>query len=401
MGATPTTYTMRLSTYLVAASALLSGVYAGLEEVKTTVTLTGDNFDSAIAGKNSLVAFFAPWCGHCKNLAPVWEKLGQDFADEDKVLIGQLDADNADNRPVAQRYGVQGYPTIKYFPADGSAPEDYRSGRSDEAFIEYINLHAGTHRTAGGLLNTLAGRVPSFDEFVSKYLGASADSRATVVAQAKEAAAQLTGDANATAAAYYIKVMDKLSSSSDWVQTELARLQKMASKRGAMAGKQLDDLQMRQNILSAFATAKASAASIVSDASASIDSATSKVASHASSVSGSASSVAGEASSASVTASKSASSLASKVSASASSYASPAASQASTASGQAAAAANEAIASGRSVASDASASVDSAASVASASANSAASVASASAASAYQAASSAASTGVKKVAGEL
>lgn len=59
---------MRFSAYLLAAAALFtSSAYAGLEDVKSTTTLTGNNFDSAIAGKNSLVAFFAPWCGHCKN----------------------------------------------------------------------------------------------------------------------------------------------------------------------------------------------------------------------------------------------------------------------------------------------------------------------------------------------
>ena len=44
----------------------------------------------------------------------------------------------------------------QFFPADGSAPLDYQSARTEEAFIEYINNHAGTHRTAGGLLNQFA-----------------------------------------------------------------------------------------------------------------------------------------------------------------------------------------------------------------------------------------------------
>lgn len=105
---------MRFTAYLLAASAVFaSSVYAGLEDVKSTTTLTGSNFDSAIAGKDSLVAFFAPWCSHCKNLAPTWEKLGHAFKDEEAVLIGQLDADNADNKGTASRYGVKGYPTIK------------------------------------------------------------------------------------------------------------------------------------------------------------------------------------------------------------------------------------------------------------------------------------------------
>ena len=52
-------------------------------------------------------------CSHCKNLAPTWEKLGQAFKDEEAVLIGQLDADNADNKGTSSRYGVKGFPTIK------------------------------------------------------------------------------------------------------------------------------------------------------------------------------------------------------------------------------------------------------------------------------------------------
>lgn len=50
-------------------------------------------------------------------VAPTWEKLGEAFKDEETVLVGQLDADNADNRATASRFGVKGYPTIKVSPA--------------------------------------------------------------------------------------------------------------------------------------------------------------------------------------------------------------------------------------------------------------------------------------------
>lgn len=43
----------------------------------------------------------------------------------------------------------------QFFPADGSGPRDYEEGRTEQAFIDYINGQAGTHRTAGGLLNEL------------------------------------------------------------------------------------------------------------------------------------------------------------------------------------------------------------------------------------------------------
>ena len=135
----------------------------------------------------------------------------------------------------------------QFFPADGSAPLDYQSPRTQDAFIEYINTQAGTHRSAGGLLNELAGRIPSFDALAATFLATSTDARESIVAQAKELAASLTGSANVaeqSGASYYLKVMDKLSQSNDWAASEVARLQKMASKRGTMAGKQLDDLQV-------------------------------------------------------------------------------------------------------------------------------------------------------------
>lgn len=119
--------------------------------------------------------------------------------------------------------------------------------------------------------------------------------------------------------------MEKLENSSDWAVKELARLQKMASKKGALAGKQLEDLQVgvpcsqslpadstemycifvqvRQNILQAFTAAKGAASSVASDASASLDSA----ASQASATIGS---VASQASASASSVSKSASSLA-------------------------------------------------------------------------------------------
>lgn len=46
---------------------------------------------------------------------------------------------------------------MQFFPADGSAPLDYNGARSEQAFLDYINKAAGTHRTPGGLLNTMVG----------------------------------------------------------------------------------------------------------------------------------------------------------------------------------------------------------------------------------------------------
>lgn len=80
---------------------------------------------------------------------------------------------------------------------------------------------------------------------MSTYLTTTTGARDAIVAQAKALAAEVQGGKlDKTAASYYVKVMEKLEGSSDWAVKELARLQKMASKKGALAGKQLEDLQV-------------------------------------------------------------------------------------------------------------------------------------------------------------
>ena len=112
-------------------------------ENSAVLDLIPDNFDKiAISGKPALVEFFAPWCGHCKTLAPVYEQLAQDFAfAKDKVSIAKVDADS--EKSLGKRFGIQGFPTIKYFDGKSEKPEDYNGGRDLESLTEFLTKKTG------------------------------------------------------------------------------------------------------------------------------------------------------------------------------------------------------------------------------------------------------------------
>lgn len=102
-------------------------LFALLSTTQATVYLTTDTFEEQTAGKKALVAFKAPWCGHCKKLKPEWDKL----ADAVEVVIAEVDCTK--EQSLCQKHGVQGYPTIKY--SDGYGWKKYEKGR-DYASLE-------------------------------------------------------------------------------------------------------------------------------------------------------------------------------------------------------------------------------------------------------------------------
>ncbi|VDD80433.1 unnamed protein product [Mesocestoides corti] len=100
---------------------------------EAVITLTEKNFDSLVLQSNDdwLVAFIAPWCGHCKNLAPEWKRAAEQL--KGKVKVGTVDA--TVHTQLAGRYDIRGFPTIKYFKS--GLVDEYQGGRSAEQIVAF------------------------------------------------------------------------------------------------------------------------------------------------------------------------------------------------------------------------------------------------------------------------
>jgi len=105
---------------------------------EVTVDLTTADFDDYVKGRNVLVEFFAPWCGHCKALKPKWEAAAVKVNLDDSIDATIAKVDAVAEKDLATRFGIEGYPTIKWFPRGSLDAVDYEGGRETKDFIDYV-----------------------------------------------------------------------------------------------------------------------------------------------------------------------------------------------------------------------------------------------------------------------
>jgi len=121
--------------YTIVLALLLVGAFSFYDGTTDVTKLTVDNFNSEVLESEDfwLVEFFAPWCGHCKSLTPEWEKAAKGL----KSIVRMGGLDMTTDGDAAKDYGIEGYPSLKWFGEDKTEPVEFEGGRTSTGIINF------------------------------------------------------------------------------------------------------------------------------------------------------------------------------------------------------------------------------------------------------------------------
>jgi len=127
----------------------LAGTYKGFSKSEPipennngpVKTVVGKNFDALVLDetKDVFVEFYAPWCGHCKKLTPIWEELGTAFQKYPSIVIGKMDATA---NTVPEKFEVRGFPTLIFFPRNNKSGVTYSGERDLPSLTKFVQDNA-------------------------------------------------------------------------------------------------------------------------------------------------------------------------------------------------------------------------------------------------------------------
>merc|ERR1712159_737570 len=102
--------------------------------------VVGSTFEKVVLDptKDVLLEMYAPWCGHCKELAPIYDDVGRAFSKVDGVVVAKMDltANEVDPAMLAK---PKGYPTVRLWPKAGKPAVEYEGEReSAMSFVTFV-----------------------------------------------------------------------------------------------------------------------------------------------------------------------------------------------------------------------------------------------------------------------
>lgn len=174
------------------ASALAAACLGMMLTSGGAIELTQDSFDKKVQESGDdiwLVDFYAPWCGHCKRLSPVWDQAEETIEKEGiSVKLGKVDC--TAHKPICKRYGATSFPTLKVLSDAGKTVKDFRGGRTAEQIVEYATRLAGPQlmelKTARELKEFVGKHISSF-----VYFRSDDEAEDSTLGLVKDAAAQM------------------------------------------------------------------------------------------------------------------------------------------------------------------------------------------------------------------
>jgi protein disulfide-isomerase A1 len=161
-------------------------------------TVVAKNYEDLVINndKDVLLEYYAPWCGHCKALAPKYEELGAMYSGDlaKLVTIAKVDA-TANDVPDE----IQGFPTIKLFPAGKKdSPIDYSGSRTIEDLAQFIKEN-GSHKVEAVAPQTPVDAEDAEDAEVPHQAPAASDKATDAAKEATESVKSVASEATEAA----------------------------------------------------------------------------------------------------------------------------------------------------------------------------------------------------------
>ncbi|CAH0392699.1 unnamed protein product [Bemisia tabaci] len=114
------------------------------DKASPVLALSTETFESGIEKGITFVKFFAPWCGHCKRLAPTWDELAKKFSENSKIKIAKVDCTLSSSKTLCNTQEVDGFPSL-FLYIDGKKVSEYNGSRDLEDLYNFVIKHEIQH----------------------------------------------------------------------------------------------------------------------------------------------------------------------------------------------------------------------------------------------------------------